>query len=146
ARVYVFSAMLNGARDAVSLLMPRTTQSRWHVRGIEAIGGQAFEVANENWLDIVMIRTGERIETARLASDFECTWARFSRADTSILEELVLISGKALQIEGRQVPQAGQRLKYVTARRDDGQFQVDTDKGAFDCQLPITDFEAVLRG
>src|SRR5215471_256289 len=146
ARVYVFSAVLSGTRNAVSLLMPRLAKSRWRVREIEAIGGQAFEVANEEWLDIVMIRTGARIETARLASDFAWTWARFSRADTSILEELVLISGRALEIEGRQVLQTGQRLKYVTARRDDGQFQVDTDKGAFDCQLPITDFEAVLRG
>jgi hypothetical protein len=42
--------------------------------------------------------------------------------------------------------QAGQHLNYVTARRIEGQFQVDTDKGAFDCQLPIADFEAALRG
>ena len=146
ARVYVFSALLSGTRDSVSLLMPRTAQARWSVREIEAIGGQAFEVANENWLDIVMIRTGERIETARLASDFEWTWARFSQSDTSILEELVLISGRTLQLQGHQVLQAGQNLKYVTARRVDGQFQVDTDKGAFDCQLPITEFEAALRG
>ncbi|HSQ20460.1 MAG TPA: hypothetical protein VLR92_08795, partial [Blastocatellia bacterium] len=93
-----------------------------------------------------MIRAGERIETARLASDFEWTWARFSQANTSILEELVLISGRTLQLQGHQVLQAEQHLKYVTARRVDGQFQVDTDKGAFDCQLPITDFEAALRG
>jgi hypothetical protein len=146
ARVYVFSALLSGTRDSVNLLMPRTAQARWSVREIEAIGGQAFEVANENWLDIVMIRTGERIETARLASDFEWTWARFSHSDTSILEELVLISGRTLQLQGHQVLQAGQSLKYVTARRVGGQFQVDTDKGAFDCQLPITEFEAALRG
>lgn len=145
ARVYVFSALLGGARDAVSLLMPRAGQARWRVSEIEAIGGQAFEVANENWLDIVMIRTEERIETVRLASDFEWTWARFSQADKSILEELVLISGRTLQIQGHQVLQAGQHLKYVTARRVEGQFQVDTDKGAFDCQLPIADFEAALR-
>jgi hypothetical protein len=146
ARIYVFSALLSGARDAVSLLMPRTAQARWRVSEIEAIGGQAFQVANENWLDIVMICAGERIETARLASDFEWTWARFSQADTSILEELVLVSGSTLQLQGRQVLQAAQLLKYVTARRVDGQFQVDTDKGAFDCQLPIADFEAALRG
>jgi hypothetical protein len=146
ARVYVFSAVLSETRNAVSLLMPRLGESRWRVREIEAIGGQAFEIANEKWLDIVMIRTGARIETALLASDFAWTWARFSRTDTSTLEELVLINGRTLQIEDREVLQAGQRLKYMIARRDDGQFQVDTDKGAFDCQLPITDFEAVLRG
>jgi hypothetical protein len=146
ARVYVFSALLSGVRDAVSLLMPRSEPSRWRVREIEAMGGQAFEVANEKWLDIVMIRNEQRIVTARLASDFAWTWARFSLADTSILEEFVLIGGRALQLEGRQVLQAAQELKYVTARRVDGQFKVETDKGAFDCQLPITDFEAVQRG
>jgi Heparinase II/III-like protein/Heparinase II/III N-terminus len=146
ARVYVFSALLSGLRDAVSLLMPRTAEARWRVTEIETIGGRAFEVANENWLDIVMIRDRERIETARLASDFEWTWARFSQADTPILEELVLIGGRTLEVQGRQVLQAGQQLTYVTARRTDGQFQVETDKGTFDCQLPIADFEAALRG
>jgi len=146
ARVYVFSALLGGVRDAVSLLMPRTAEARWRVTEIETIGGRAFEVANENWLDIVMIRDRERIETARLASDFEWTWARFSQADTLILEELVLIGGRTLELQGRQVLQAGEQLKYVTARRTDSQFQVDTDKGTFDCQLPIADCEAALRG
>ena len=146
ARVYAFSALLSGAHDAVSLLMPRTAQARWRVTEIETIGGRAFEVINDNWLDIVMIRNRERIETARLASDFEWTWARFSHADTPILEELVLIGGRTLELQGRQVLQAGQHLKYVAARRIEDQFQVDTDKGAFDCQLPIADFEAALRG
>ena len=113
---------------------------------IEAIGGRAFEVANENWLDIVMIRDRERVETARLASDFEWTWARFSRDNPSVPEELVLVGGKTLQFQDHQVLQAGQPINYLAARRVDGQFQVDTDKGKFDCQLLIADFEAAVRG
>ncbi len=146
SRVYVFSARLGGSRNAVSLLVPRATRTRWHVSEIEAIGGQAFEVANENWLDIVMIRTGARIETARLASDFEWTWARFTRDNPLVPEELVLISGKTLQLQGRQLLQADQHIEYLAARSIEGRFHVDSDKGIFECQLPIADFEAALRG
>ena len=145
ARVYVLSALLGDARNIVSLLLPRTAKARWSVSEIEAIGGQAFEIANENWLDIVMIRTGERIETARLASDFEWTWVRFTRDNPSVPEELVLIGGKTLQFQDHQVLQAGQSISYLAARRVDGQFQVDTDSENSDCQLLIADFEAALR-
>ena len=145
ARVYVLSALLGDARNTVSLLLPRTAQARWSVNEIEAIGGQAFEVANEKWLDIVMIRTGARIETARFASDFEWTWARFTRDNPSIPEELVLIGGKTLQFQDHQVLQAGQSISYLAARRVDGQFQVDTDKGDPGCKLLIADFEAAVR-
>jgi hypothetical protein len=145
ARVYVLSALLGDARNVVSLLLPHTAQARWSVSEIEAIGGQAFEVANENWLDIVMIRTGERIETARLASDFEWTWARFARDNPSVPEELVLIGGKTLRFQDHQVLQAGHSISYLAARRVDGQFQVDTDSENSDCQLLIADFEAALR-
>ena len=145
-RVYVLSALLGDARSVVSLLLPRAGQSRWRVREIEAIGGRAFEVTNENWLDIVMIRDRDRIETARLASDFEWTWVRFSRDSPSIPEELVLIGGRNLQFQNHQVVQGRQPMNYLVARRVDGQFQVDTDDGAFDCQLLIADFEAAVRG
>ena len=146
ARVYVLSALLGDACSVVSLMLPRAGQTRWRVSEIEAIGGQAFEVVNENWLDIVMIRERERIETARLASDFEWTWARFSRDNPSVPEELVLIGGKTLQFQHHQVLQARQPINYLAARRVDGQFQVDTDDGDFDSQLLIADFEAAVRG
>ena len=131
----MLSALLGDARSVVSLLLPRAGQSRWRVREIEAIGGRAFEVTNENWLDIVMIRDRDRIETARLASDFEWTWVRFSRDSPSIPEELVLIGGRNLQFQNHQVVQGRQPMNYLVARRVDGQFQVDTDDGGFDCQL-----------
>jgi heparinase II/III-like protein len=146
ARVYVLSALLGDARNIVSLMLPRTAQARWSVSEIEAIGGQAFEVTNEKWLDIVMIRAGTRIETARLASDFEWTWARFTRDNPLVPEELVLIGGKTLQFQDHQVLQAGQSISYLAARRVDGQFQVDTDSENSGCKLLIADFEAALRG
>ena len=144
SRIYVFSTQLGGSRNAFSFLLPRTAQAHWGVSEIEAIGGQAFEVANENWLDIVMIRSGQRVETARLASDFEWTWARFSQADTSVPQELVLVGGKTLQLQGRQVLQAGRPFRYLTAQRTGSHFHVESDKGSFDCDLPVADFEVAL--
>lgn len=145
SHVYVFSTRITGD-SVVTFMLPRMAGLWRQVKEIEAVGGRAFEVANGNWLDIVMIRTGERVETAGMTSDFEWTWARFSQSDQSILEELVLIGGRTLQLQGSQILQADQDMKYVAARRVDDQFQVDTDKGAFGCEFPIADFEATLRG
>jgi hypothetical protein len=146
ARVYVLSTTLGGSRSVISLMLPRAAGTGWRVNEVEAIGGQAFELVNDNWLDIVMIRERERVETARLASDFEWTWVRFPRDNPSVPQELVLIGGQTLQFQNYQVLQAGQRVDYLAARRVDGQFQVDTDKVNPNCRLQIADFEAAVRG
>jgi hypothetical protein len=130
SRVYVFSTALGGGRNAFTFLLPRANGARSRVTEIEAIGGQAFEVANENWLDIVMIRTGERIETARITSDFEWTWARFSRDDRSLPEELVLIGGGSLWLDGREIVRLAKSTTYLAARRADNGFHITGDEGS----------------
>ena len=58
----------------------------------------------------------------------------------------MLIGGRNLQFQNHQVVQGRQPMNYLVARRIDGEFQVDTDDGDFDCQLLIADFEAAVRG
>src|SRR5882762_1694490 len=87
---FVFSATASAGTDFVTFLVPQTLSERLLVHEIEAIGGRAFEVVGESAHDIVMIKTGNRVETARLASDFDWTWARFSGEDESVPQELVL--------------------------------------------------------
>jgi hypothetical protein len=131
ARVYAFSARL-GSGTVTSFLMPWKAGVRWQVREIESVGGHAFEIANDNWLDIVMIRTGERVETARLASNFEWTWVRFSRVPGSSPKEVVLINGQTLQIEGREVLKTRRRAGYVSALCDNHQLWIDSDESEFE--------------
>ena len=139
SRVYVLSALLGDARSVVSLLLPRTALSRWSVNEIEAIGGRAFEVTNDNWLDIVMIRDRERVETARLASDFEWTWARFSRNAGQLPEEFVLIGGQSLAVDGREVLKSSRHVNHLSARRLGDDYRVETDEGVSNLHLPLTD-------
>jgi hypothetical protein len=116
------------------------------VREIEAIGGQAFEVVSESAQDFVMIGSGGRVETARLASDFDWTWARFSSEDGLVPEELVLIGGQVLELQGKEVLRSRSRINYLVASRVGDQFRIETDDGALDLRLPIHDFDAVFTG
>jgi hypothetical protein len=146
APAYAFSATAKGTENLITFLLPQTgaPRSTPRVREIEAIGGQAFEVVSESAQDIVMIGSGSRVETAWLASDFEWTWARFSSEDGSIPQELVLIGGQVLELQGREILRSGRRINYLVASRAGDQFRIETDDGVLDLRLPIHDFDAVF--
>ena len=130
APVCVFSEEYVGNEDFLTFMMPQTAANTSPVvREVEAIGGRAFETAGEKGLDVLLIRNGARAEMARLASDFEWTWARFSHDGATVPEELVLIGGQWLEIGGREVLQSGRRINYLVARRVGDQFRIETDDG-----------------
>ena len=128
APVYVFSTTASGDNDLLTFLLPRTkTVPAQNVCEVEAIGGRAFEVIGESAYDIVMIKTGERVEMARLASDFEWTWVRFADEGATVPDELVLIGGQRLELEGKEVLRSGRRINYLVASRVGDQFRIETD-------------------
>jgi hypothetical protein len=151
ADVCVFSAYA-ADEEFVTFLLPLQVPppvsvakfSQVRVSRVEAIGGRAFEVISEMALDLVMISDGERVETTRMASDFDWTWARFSSAGASVPEEFVLIGGQTLDLEGREVLRSERRINYLAATRIDDKFRLETDEGIVDCRLPISDFESVF--
>lgn len=138
APVYTFSMPSGDNEDFLTFLLPgaKSEQSP-EVCEVEAIGGRAFEIAGEGTHDILMIKTGSRAEMARLASDFDCTWARFATEDVTIPEELVLIGGHRLELEGREVLRSERRINYLLASRVGDQFRIETDDGILDLSLPI---------
>jgi heparinase II/III-like protein len=142
ARVYVFSAPARENAELVTFLLPQTGASAGKrlVRDTEAIGGKAFEVAHENGLDVAMIRSSERVESARLVSDFEWTWARFSSSEETTPTELVLLNGTTLELNGRQILRSEKRIDYLVASRIGDQFRVETNEGVWELPLPISDF------
>ncbi|HEV2829278.1 MAG TPA: heparinase II/III-family protein, partial [Pyrinomonadaceae bacterium] len=148
ARVYSFSTLINGDDELLTFLLPRTDASKQgRVREVEAIGGKAFELTHENGVDIVMIRQGEvgrRVEMERLASDFDWTWARFAGAQEPMPEELVLIGGQSLQLDGREIIKLERRLEYLAASQLGHQFQVETDAGCVNLGLPLNDLESLF--
>lgn len=138
AAVYVFSATpatTIGGCDLVTFLMPRASaEPAGRVCAIETSGGQAFELLGESTYDIVMIKAaGEpssKVETARLASDFEWTWARFGHEGATVPDELILLGGQQLELEGKAVLNSRERLEFLVAKRVGDQFLIEVNDGA----------------
>ncbi|HZE73295.1 MAG TPA: alginate lyase family protein [Pyrinomonadaceae bacterium] len=145
SRVYVFSAQMKQA-SLLTFMLPRTAEKRWRVREIEAVGGRAFELTNENWVDIVMICTEARVETARMASDFEWTWTRFSaRDDNTLPEQMVLLRGSSLNLEGRPLLQLKETAEYVVGSRTEEGFRFESNEGSLDRSMDAREETSTQR-
>jgi len=146
ARVYAFSALINGNGELVTFLLPLSgdMKSEPVIRAVEAIGGKAFEVTHPKGIDIVMIRADNCsvVETARISSDYEWTWARFSDNNESLPEEFVLLGGQNLSIEGSEILKSDRHLNYLAGQKLGKTFQVEIEDGTFDLNLPIKSFES----
>jgi heparinase II/III-like protein len=145
ARVYVFSLSATGDMELITFLLPQPAASsaKYAVSEIETVGGKAFEITGENGLDIVMIRDRQaagRVETERLASDFDWSWASFSNREDEVPIEFLLIEGQSFQLDGKDILRSEQRSEYVTARRVGNRFRIDSDHEA-DFGIRISDFE-----
>lgn len=142
APVFVFSSTASGNEDVVTFMVPTDkAEPAKGVGEIEVIGGRAFEVIGESAYDIVMIKTSERVEVSRLAADFEWTWARFAHEGASVPDELVLLGGQRLELEGKQVLCSERRINYLVAKRVGNQYRIETDEGISDLRFQIADFE-----
>ncbi len=144
AEVCVFSARARNEKF-VTFMLPLASDKRdLQVTAIEAIGGRAFEVISDSTIDVVMIPDHSRVETARLASDFDLTWARFSHGTDALPEELVLLGGYRLELEGREILKSERRIDYLVAARKGEQFRVETDDGVLDLTLPVSDLRSLF--
>ena len=145
APVSAFSSVVKGEAEAVSFIFRKSSPpaARYSVREIEAIGGKAFEVSHSDGFDIVMIRSDKCsvVETARLASDFEFTWVRFS-AEESLPQEFVLIGGQSLNFAGSEFFRWKKRIQYSSGYSLGETFHVVTPDGKFDLSLPMSDCES----
>ncbi|HEY6802395.1 MAG TPA: alginate lyase family protein [Pyrinomonadaceae bacterium] len=133
ARVYAYSVEVAGNAEILTFLLPRVSASLapFSVREVEAIGGKAFEINHEHGFDVVMIRAGQHIETARLSSDFEWTWVRFASRDDRVPVEIVALGGSSLDLEGRTILKWPRQVEYMVAKRVGANFTGDTSEGAF---------------
>jgi len=134
APVYVFSARAEGAQSFVTFLVPRSArESRVRVREIEASSGQAFQLRSDEASDEVLIGDDGMITTARLASDFRWTWARYAQrgaGQTALLDEFVLIDGASFSFAGEEIVRAAQHINYLAARRVGDELHVKTNADA----------------
>ncbi|PYS82031.1 MAG: hypothetical protein DMF67_14530 [Acidobacteria bacterium] len=129
APVLIFSNEAAGAQEFITFMLPKPAQApRTQVEEIEARGGRAFEVLDGDRRDVLLLGDGGPVETASVASDFEWAWMRFAPG-ASTPEEMLLINGRQLSLEGQELLRAGRRLGYVVARRDGDRVRMETDGG-----------------
>ena len=152
APAFSFSVLASGSAELVTFLLPERlgVGSRPSVREIEALNGRAFEVNLNGKHDVIIIRdlaadsVREWVETVRIASDFNLSWARFVSEDAHTPEELILIDGHTLEMEGRTLLRSTKKINYLAVRRVGDRFRVETDEGVLEIVLPVTDLEALF--
>ena len=136
------------------LLPSRGEKSKFQVREVEAIGGRAFEITGPDHSDLIVLKDSrsERVETVRLVSDFNWSWARFPKGSDQMdqeLLELLVIDGRRLELDGKEIVKSAKRVNYLMAARVGDRFRVETSEGLLDLNFPIGDlaqlfFEASL--
>jgi len=149
APVWSFSCDFSGkqgeAEEVVTLLLPSSagTPANWAVKEVEAIGGRAFELLNEEYCDLVLLRDEQsaRVETVRMASDCNLSWARFSVHGDQELAELLVIDGRRIDLDGKKILSSPQKIGHLVASRIGARFRVETSEGMMDLDFPIGDLE-----
>jgi len=152
ASVFAFTVLAKGSEELVTFLLPEVAgaSAKPKVREIEALNGRAFEIDSESRHDVLMLLDQSAdavsgwVETARLGSDFDVTWARFDRHSSRTPDELILINGHMLEFEGRALLRSTKKISYLAARRVGDRFRVETDEGSLEIGLPVADLEAVF--
>jgi hypothetical protein len=139
----VFSANRGNADEVVSVLLPSDGEkSKFQVKEVEAIGGRAFEIRSADHCDLIVLKDSrsERVETVRLVSDFNWSWARFPQDnDRAELLELLVIDGQRLALDGKEIVKSGKRVDYLAAARAGDRFRIETSEGLLDLSFPIGD-------
>lgn len=125
APVFAFSVLANGPAELVTFLMPRESGvlPRAAIHEIEAGVGRGFVVDSDGHHDLLLIRSfsdftvRDQVETSRLGSDFELTWARFAGEKARRPDEVVVLNGQRVELEGRVLLQSPVPLGFVFLRR-----------------------------
>lgn len=124
APVFVFSAPAEGYFEVTTFILPEGSAKSVYARveEVQATGGRGFKVQTENSHDVLLIQDpGSGIsQTGSMISDFEYTWMRFD-GNNSDPEELVLLGGQKLEINGQKTVGASERVDYSWFRKDSDQ-------------------------
>jgi hypothetical protein len=144
APVFSFSVLANGSEELVTFILPEATGAHTKpvVREIEATGGRAFEINHDGKHDVLLLRAKPdhfadwlevellpRVETARISSDFDLSWTRFSSEQARNPDELVLLDGSYFEVEERKILDLRSGQSYVVTRRIDDLYYVESEDG-----------------
>jgi glycosyltransferase involved in cell wall biosynthesis len=134
ASVLTFSCRFSGKSgeldDVVTVLLPvgAGKSAKFEVTEVEAIGGRAIEITSADHRDLILLRAArsQRVETVRLATDFDWSWARFAVGGNEELLELLLLDGQRIELDGKELLTSAKRIEYLVADRKDDNFRIET--------------------
>ena len=148
APVWVYSAVMKGNADLVTFIVPNSelVGDVGTVRKVEAIGGKAFEIRKRDHRDLILVKdaAARRIQTVHLVSDFNYTWARFPLRATELPEELLVLDGRTLELNGKEILTSANPINYLVASRLGNKFRLQTSDGSLDFSLPIANLDQLF--
>lgn len=142
-----FSSSGIGTQEFFTFLLPSGANKTVPVvNEIFAAAGRAFAINSEEKHDLFVYGDddGQMTRTTVFDSNFRFAWARFSKTDDQLLEEIVLVSGSRFVYGGREVINYPKRLRWAYIRRVENRMFVETDDGAFSVNLPKKSRAAAL--
>ena len=148
APVWAYSAVSKGNAELVTIILPRSEAGleSMTIRQVEAIGGKAFEISNGDHRDLVLIKdaAARRVQTVHLVSDFKWAWARFPLTATELPEELVVIDGRTLELNGKEILMSTRPINYLVASRLGNKCRLQTGEGSLDFSFPIANLDQLF--
>ena len=144
APVFAYSMVAKGSEELVTFLLPRASGAvpAAVIREIEANDGRAFEINTGEHHDILMVRgflepaidlelgmfyesrygradVTHRVEIARISSDFDVSWFRFANERARMPEEVLLIAGSRMELDGRELVRTKERVGHLVLGKED---------------------------
>jgi hypothetical protein len=126
ATVCVLTTEGEGRQEVVTFLLPGGAGvSVERAAEIDAQRGRAFTVTSDEGTDTLLIGATDGAEANGVAADAEWAWVRRS-ADGTVLE-FVVVSGRALCVDGRDMFHGDRAARYVAGQLLDGEWHLNAD-------------------
>lgn len=125
APVFVHTVDGTGAQEFVTLLIPRGAgEPAARVREVGGTGVRAYEITREDVRELLIFSAGKLNEPVGLNTDFELACVRLVGAGREA-EELILVDGHRLSLNGQTLFSSAARAAHVYARREGDAWRVE---------------------
>ncbi len=116
AAVAKFSFRANGMQKIATFLVPMgSSPDSLSITRLETTQGYAFELVGATTRDLVLLGASSLSGKNEISSDFDVAWLRFDHENQ--LEEVVLLDGGKLIVDGKHVVELSSPVAHFAQRR-----------------------------
>ncbi|MEP7198303.1 MAG: alginate lyase family protein [Chloroflexota bacterium] len=126
APVCRYTAEGAGPQEFVTFVLPAHVAAGAQMRRPSAASANGYELCHAAGRDVLLTCTQSSVGVERLVSDFEWTWARFTR-DGSIVELVLIGGGRNCLLDGQAIIESATPVAYAVARRVGAELLIETD-------------------